>query len=137
MISPPPPLPPAYLIGDCMKSILPEKKKEKPSFRYRGVNIYPHCSRQKNTSLQVKGLYNRAGIDQVKRLKIMDQDKKVEMNYIYSHCPNPYLGLGTCSPREILNISAPNEANWGYSRPFQKLFFHLLKSKTFWRPCDI
>ena len=28
---------------------------------------------KKTHSLQVKGLYNRAGIDQVKRLKIMDQ----------------------------------------------------------------
>ena len=43
-------------------------------------------------------------------------------------------GPGTCSPREILKIYAPNEAIWGYSTSFHKLFFfHLLKSKNFSR----
>ena len=33
------------------------------------------------------------------------------------------LGLGTCSPTEILKMYAPNEAIWGYSRPFHNFFF--------------
>ena len=35
------------------------------------------------------------------------------------------LGLGTCSPTEILKMYAPNEAIWGYSRPFHNFFSHL------------
>ena len=67
--SPPPP----YLIGDLWKVFT--RKEERKALLHDIVNIYPQFKTKKHT-LQVKGLYNRAGIDQVKRLKIMDQLQK-------------------------------------------------------------
>ena len=75
-IAPPPPPPPALSYRRLMKSIHQEGRKKSPPSWYRGVNIYPQFKTKKTHSLQVKGLYNRAGIDQVKRLKIMDQLQK-------------------------------------------------------------
>ena len=65
----------------------------------------------------------------------------VEKNNCHCWKWEPLLGgPGTCSPREILKIYAPNEAIWGYSTSFHKFFFHLLKSKNFlwlWLDKDI
>ena len=46
------------------------KSKSAPS-RYKGASI--HSSVKKTHSLEAKDLYNRAGIDHIKRQKIMDQ----------------------------------------------------------------
>ena len=48
------------------------RRKRNPPSRYRGVCII-HSSEKKTHSLQVKGLFYRAGTDHLKRLKIMDQ----------------------------------------------------------------
>ena len=48
----------------------------------------------------------------------------VEKNSCHCWRRKPLLGgLGTSSPREILKIYAPNEAIWGCSISFHKLFF--------------
>ena len=47
-----------------------------PPSRYRGV-VYPQFRKKTTThSLQVKGLYHRAGTDHLKRLKIKNQLRK-------------------------------------------------------------
>ena len=54
----------------------------------------------------------------------MDQlGKRLKRTIVHAEGRTSFLGgLGTCSPREILKMYAPDEAIWGYSRPFRKFF---------------
>ena len=95
-------------------------RKKSPPARCGGGGV---STVQKKTthSLQVKGLYHRAGTDHLRRLKIKNQLQK----WLNCHCLRwkPLLGgLGTCSPREILKMYAANEALWGYSTSFHIFF---------------
>ena len=117
-------------------------RKKSPPSRHRSTVL-----KKTIHSLQVKGLYHRAGTDHLKRLKIKNQLRKwLKRTIVTAEGGSPPFfsffffffffgggGPGTCSPREILKIYAPNESIEGYSTSFHKFFFHLLKSKNFSR----
>ena len=128
-------LPLSHILSVANEKYSSGRKKSPPS-RHRGVGISTVLKKKKTThSLQVKGLYHRAGTGHLKKLKIKNQLRKwLKRTIVTAEGGSPYLGgPGTCSPREILKIYAPNEAIWGYSTSFHKVFFHLLKSKNFSR----
>ena len=101
-------------------------RKKNPLSRCRGVGI---STVQKKTtcSLQVKGLYHRAGTDHLKRLKIKNQLRKwSKRTIVTAEGGSPFGGGGggASLPGEILKTYAPNEAIWGYSTSFHKFFFN-------------
>ena len=70
----PPPPPP--LILSVANERYSSRRKRSPPSRHRGVSIstvQKKKKKKKKHSLQVKGLFNRARTDHLKRLKIMDQ----------------------------------------------------------------
>ena len=117
--SPPSPLPSPISYMCRMKNI--HREERKALLHDVEVEVYPQFRKKTTHSLQVKGLYHRAGTDHLKRLKIKNQLQK----WLNCHCLRwkPLLGgLGTCSPREILKMYAANEALWGYSTSFHNFF---------------
>ena len=62
---------PLPLILSAANERYSSRRKRSPPSRYRGVSI--STVQKKTHSLQVKGLFNRAGTNHLKRLKIMDQ----------------------------------------------------------------
>ena len=127
-------LPLCHILSVASEKYSSGRKKSPPS-RHRGVGISTVLKKKTTHSLQVKGLYHRAGTDHLKRLKIKNQLRKwLKRTIVTAEGGSPFWGgPGTCSPREILKIYAPNEAIWGYYTSFHKFFFHLLKSKNFLR----
>ena len=68
------------------------RRKRSPPSRYRGVSI--STVQKKKHSVQVKGLFNRAGTDHLKRLKIMDQlGKTLKRTIINAEGRSSFLGV--------------------------------------------
>ena len=124
------PSPLSYILSVSNEKHSSGRKKSPPS-RYKGVGI---STVQKKTthSLQVKGLYHRAGTDHLKRLKIKNQLRKwLKRTIVTAEGGSPFWGAWEHA-RQILKMYAANEALWGYSTSFHN-FFHLLNSKKFSR----
>ena len=130
--SPPPPSPISYQWR--MKNIHQEERKA----LLHDIEVYCkyiHSSEKKNTQLASKRPISQGWDWPFKKAdKKEPATKMVEKNNCHCWRWKPLLGgPGTGSPKEILKIFAPNEANWGYSTSFHKFFFHLLKSKNYLR----
>ena len=114
-------------------------RKKSPPSRYRGVGISTVQKKKKTTthSLQVKGLYQWAGTDHLKRLKIKNQLWKWLKRTIVTaegRTGSPFWGVWKHARQEkfwkcMLQI-------WPFGailHHFISFFFHLLKSKNFSR----
>ena len=108
-------------------------RKKSPPSRYRGV-VYPQFRKKTAHSLQVKGLYHRAGTDHLKRLKIKNQLRKwLKRIIVTAEGWSLFWGVWE---------HARQEKFWKFMlqmRPFGAIlhhlvfFFHLLKSINFLR----
>ena len=70
---PPPPPPPFSHILSVPNEKYSSETNTSPPSRYRSVDISTVQKKKKTYSLQVKGLYHRAGTDHLKWLKIKNQ----------------------------------------------------------------
>ena len=119
------PSPLSHILSVANEKYSSGRKKSPPS-RHRGVGIST-VLKKKNNNIQ---LASKRPISQgwdwpfKKAENEEPATKMVEKNNCHCWRWKPLLGgLGTCSPREILKIYAPNEAIWGYSTSFHKLVF--------------
>ena len=86
------PLPLSHILSVANEKYSSGRKKSPPS-RYRGVGI---STVQKKTthSLQVKGLYHRAGTEHLKRLKIKNQLRKwLKRTIVTAEGGRPFWGV--------------------------------------------
>ena len=113
----PPPLLPYLISGEWKYS---SGRKKSPSSRYRGIGI---STVQKKTthSLQVKGLYHRAGTDHLKRLKIKNQLRKwLKRTTVTAEGGSPFWAVWK---------HARHEKFWKFMlqmRPFGYILHHLI-----------
>ena len=131
------PSPLSYILSVSNEKYSSGRKKSPPS--RCGGGVISKVQKKTTHSLQVKGLYHRAGTDHLKRLKIKNQVRNWLKRTILLPLPeggSPFRGGGgegggTSFPGEIFKFYAPNEAIWGYSTSFHIFFSPLKIQKNF------
>ena len=122
-------LPLPHILSVANEKYSSRRKKSHPS-RHRGVGISTFLKKKKTThSLQVKGLYHRAGTDHLKRLKIENQLRKwLKRTIVTAEGGSPFWGV-----RE----HARQEKFWRFMlqmRPFGAILHHFI---SFFSPLKI